>query len=139
MLRSRPGPKDEALRRARVCYNHLAGELGVQMFEGLVRAGHLEEQDEDVWLTESGEAFVSDFGIDLSTLAKSRRPLCKSCLDWSSRRTHLAGSLGTAFLERFYELGWAKRVEGSRIIAFSANGEQRLKQLIQGQETFHAS
>ena len=130
MLRSRPGPKDEALRRARVCYNHLAGELGVQLFEDLVKAGHLVEAKEDVSLTQSGEVFVSEFGIDLSALNKSRRPLCKSCLDWSSRRTHLAGSLGSAFLDRFYELGWAKRVDGSRVVAFSAKGEQHLLNLI---------
>ena len=130
MLRSRPGQKDEALRRARVCYNHLAGELGVQLFENLVEAGYLVERDEDVLLTDSGETFVTEFGIDLSALTKSRRPLCKSCLDWSSRRTHLAGSLGTAFLDRFYDLGWAKRVEGSCVVAFPPKGEQHLLKLI---------
>lgn len=130
MLRSQPGPKDGALRKARVCYNHLAGELGVRLFEDLVQAGHLRELDDDVELTDSGRAFVAKFGIDLSGLSKSRRPLCKSCLDWSSRRTHLAGSLGTAFLDRFYELGWAKRVKGSRVVAFSQKGEQHLLKLI---------
>ena len=132
MLRTRTGPKDEALRKARVCYNHLAGDLGVKFFDNLLAEGHLSEQGEEVALTRSGEKFVGDFGIDLTALATSRRPLCKSCLDWSSRRTHLAGSLGTAFLDRFYELGWAKRVEGSRVVAFSAKGERNLLHLLGG-------
>lgn len=130
MLRTRTGPKDEALRKARVCYNHLAGELGVHLFDGLLARGVLMENDDDVELTGTGHKFVEEFGIALPPLTASRRPLCKSCLDWSSRRTHLAGSLGTAFLDRFYELGWAKRIEGSRVIAFSAKGEQKLRKML---------
>ncbi len=52
--------------------------------------------------------------------------MCKSCLDWSSRRTHLAGSLGTALLNRFYDLGWASRVDGSRVVEFTGRGERQL-------------
>jgi len=94
----------------------------------LIAKGYLVEQGEDIELTRDGEGFIEKFGIDMTALAKSRRPLCKSCLDWSSRRTHLAGSLGTAFLNQFYELGWASRQEGSRIIKFTTTGEQRLLQ-----------
>jgi len=122
--RTRTGPKDPALRTARVCYNHLAGEFGVRMFDSLVAQNYLSGEAEGLGLTGAGGTFVSEFGIDLEPLAKSRRPLCKSCLDWSARRTHLAGSLGTAFLDRFYELGWAERLDGSRIIKFSAVGEK---------------
>jgi DNA-binding transcriptional ArsR family regulator len=123
--RTRTGPKDPALRKARVCYNHLAGELGVQMFDSLLSMGYLAKTDDDVILTDRGQTFADCFGIDVGALGKSRRPLCKSCLDWSARRTHLAGSLGTAFLGRFYQLGWAKRHDQSRIVAFSANGERQ--------------
>ena len=126
MLRTRTGPKDEALRKARVCYNHLAGDLGVTLYDQLLAGGYLAEQEDIVQLTGKGEGFVAAFGIELAELTSNRRPLCKSCLDWSSRRTHLAGSLGTAFLDKFYELGWAKRVEGSRVVAFSAKGEAHL-------------
>ena len=103
--RVRTGPKEPALRKARVCYNHLAGDLGVQMFDSLVAETHLSRDDEHVELTDVGRAFISDFGIDVAALETSRRPLSKSCLDWSVRRTHLAGSLGAAFLDRFRELG----------------------------------
>ena len=125
LLRTRTGPKDQALRKARVCYNHLAGEMGVALYDNLIANKLLNEDGEDVSLTGTGRAFFSDFGINLDDLAQSRRPLCKSCLDWSSRRTHLAGALGTALLDRFYELKWAKRVEGTRVIQFTRTGEAR--------------
>lgn len=126
LVRTRTGPRDEALRKARVCYNHLAGDLGVAIYDGMVSRGHLAEADDAVSLTRAGEDFAGQFGIDLTTLSKSRRPMCKSCLDWSSRRTHLAGSLGTALLDRYYQLGWASRMDGSRVVEFSANGERKL-------------
>ena len=64
-------------------------------------------------LSLGGRAFMTDFGIDLTAVGTSRRPLCKPCLDWSARRSHLAGSLGTALLEQFYGRGWAEREAGS--------------------------
>ncbi|MCC3305896.1 ArsR/SmtB family transcription factor [Sneathiella sp. HT1-7] len=123
-LRTRTGPKDPALRYARVCYNHLAGDLGVQMMDSLLAKGFLTPENEGLGLTDDGKSFFEDFAIDFEPLEKLRRPLCKSCLDWSNRRSHLAGSLGSALLTRFYDLKWAKRVESSRIVAFSARGEK---------------
>ncbi|MEM7462524.1 MAG: winged helix-turn-helix domain-containing protein [Pseudomonadota bacterium] len=129
MLRTRTGPRDGALRKARVCYNHLAGDLGVFLYDGMIARRQLVEQGDEVTLTTAGEQFVERFGINLKEISKGRRPLCKSCLDWSSRRTHLAGSLGTAFLQRFYDLGWASRQEGSRAIVFSEAGEREFRML----------
>ncbi len=123
-LRTRTGPKDPALRRARVCYDHLAGDLGVQLFDSLEARGQVAVEGESVRLTESGRAFAQEFGIDLAAMGGKRRPLCKACLDWSNRRNHLAGAMGAALLERFYALGWARREPGSRIVAFSPNGER---------------
>lgn len=123
-LRVRTGPRDLALRRARVCYDHLAGGLAVRMFDALLARGLIRPDGEDLHLTPEGERFVSDFGIDLAALPKSRRPLCKSCLDWSERRSHLAGVLGAAFLARFEALGWAKREPGSRLVRVTPKGEQ---------------
>ncbi|MCG8544874.1 MAG: transcriptional regulator, partial [Alphaproteobacteria bacterium] len=67
--------------------------------------------------------FATDFGIDVESLGMGRRPLCKACLDWSARRSHLAGALGSALLDRLYELGWAKRETGTRVVRFSKRGE----------------
>jgi len=123
--RTRTGPKEPALRKARVCYNHLAGELGVEMFDSLMARKFLLEGGGALTLTTKGRFFVTQLGVDVDSLKNSRRPLCKSCLDWSARRSHLAGSLGAALLERFYQLGWAKRESGTRIVAFTKNGEAK--------------
>ena len=126
LLRTRTGPADGALRKARICYDHLAGELGVSLFNTLAANCYIEVSDDEVMLTRSGSKAMSDFGIDLDMLATGRRPLCKSCLDWSERRTHLAGALGSALLDRFYELGWASRKKNSRVIVFTHAGEAAL-------------
>lgn len=120
-LRTRPGPRDPALRRARVCYDHLAGDAGVAMLDALVAQGHIADHDGGLALTEAGRAFAREFGLDLES--PGRRPLCKACLDWSVRRSHLAGVMGAALLARIYALGWARRLEGTRVVQFSAPGE----------------
>ncbi|MEH6737152.1 MAG: helix-turn-helix domain-containing protein, partial [Sulfitobacter sp.] len=121
-LRTRTGPADNALREARVCYNHLAGARGIAMFDALVERGHLDVADNDVTLTPSGADFVTGFGVDLDALERARAPVCRACLDWSGRRTHLAGGLGRAMLSRFEGLGWVTRREGSRAVHFSQSG-----------------
>lgn len=126
-LRTRTGPKDPALRKARVCYNHLAGELGVRMLDSLVARDLLSEQGEELHLTAAGRSFVKRFGIDIDALESARRTLCRSCLDWSARRSHLAGSLGAELLQHFYRLGWAKRQKGTRVIAFTPQGEAKFR------------
>lgn len=122
-LRHRPGPKDAAMRKARVCYDHLAGDLGVRMFDSLVGHNYLAFDAGKIGLGADGERFVADLGIDLSKLRASRRPLCRCCLDWSERRDHLAGSLGAAFLDTVLARGWARRDAGSRAIRFTPPGE----------------
>lgn len=122
-MRVRTGPKDPALRKARVCYNHLAGELAVQLFDSCRARGFLVEDADALALSASGRVFMTDFGIDIGAVENPRRPLCKSCLDWSARRSHLAGSLGRILLDTFYEKRWAKRDEGSRVVRFSKPGE----------------
>lgn len=128
-MRVRTGPKEPALRKARVCYNHLAGEFGVQMLESMVDRKLIRTNAEALLLTKKGREFVENFGIDLAGLEGARRPLCKSCLDWSARRSHMAGSLGTAFLNQFYALKWARRGEGTRAVIFSATGEKEFQQV----------
>jgi len=120
--RTRTGPAEPALRRARVCYDHLAGDLGVTLFDGLMSRRVLARREGELALTRKGAGDMRAFGIDLDAAQKSRRALCKECLDWSVRRSHLAGGLGTALLDRFYELGWARREKGSRVVTFTPPG-----------------
>jgi DNA-binding transcriptional ArsR family regulator len=121
-LRSRTGPKDPALRKARVCYNHLAGHMGIQLFDSLVQRRYLTMADDALDLSDEGRGFVTDLGIDLGRLTAGKTPLCRECLDWSERRSHLAGGLGRALLGHFEDIGWARRDSGSRIVRFSPQG-----------------
>lgn len=127
--RVRTGPKEPALRRARVCYDHLAGELAVSMLEHLVARGFIIEGEDVLTLTPTGEVFMQALGLDVPALALSRRPLCKGCLDWSVRRTHLAGALGAALLDRFYALGWASREAGTRLVSFRPRGLDAFREI----------
>jgi DNA-binding transcriptional ArsR family regulator len=127
-LRVRTGPRDPALRRARVCYDHLAGELGVAMYDSLVRRRFI-EAGETPWLTAKGARFFASLGLDVEALAAGRRPLMKACLDWSARRSHLAGALGAALLAHVFERGWARRYPHSRAIQFSRRGEAAFARL----------
>lgn len=128
-LRKRTGPKDEALRKARVCYNHLAGDMGIQLFDSLCSKGHLVYADDEIKLSDKGANFAIQFGVDLDVLRAMKSPLCRECLDWSERKSHLAGSLGRAFLTRFEELAWAKRDRTSRVVTFSENGKAQFNKL----------
>lgn len=128
-LRHRPGPKDAAMRKARVCYDHLAGDLGVRMFDSMVGRNYLAFDAGKIGLAASGERFVEDMGIDLPKLRASRRPLCRCCLDWSERRDHLAGSLGAALLDTMLADGWARRDAGSRVVDFTPPGENAFLKL----------
>src|SRR5579864_880409 len=131
-MRVRTGPKDPALRRARVCYDHLAGDLGVQMLDSLKRQKLVRQTKQDIALTAEGRHFMADaLQIDASALLHPRRPVCKACLDWSERRHHLAGTLGAALMTRFTELKWATRdpTPGSRVVNFSRIGEKRFAAL----------
>jgi DNA-binding transcriptional ArsR family regulator len=127
-MRVRTGPKDPALRRARICYDHLAGDLGVQMLDSMKQQRLVRQSKQAIELTPEGKRFLaSALQIDAKTLAHPRRPVCKACLDWSERRHHLAGTLGAAIMTRFTELKWAARdaAPGSRIVNFSRQGEKR--------------
>jgi DNA-binding transcriptional ArsR family regulator len=119
----RTGPRHAALRESRICYDHLAGERGVRMLDGLRRRG-LIQGDEEIALTEAGKAWLAGLGLDLDGLRAGRRPLCRTCLDWSERRAHLGGALGAALLAWMIEQGWVRR-ESGRVLRFTPAGARR--------------
>jgi DNA-binding transcriptional ArsR family regulator len=119
--RLRTGPAEAALRYARVCYDHLAGECGVRLLVRLRERG-LIGGDGDTFLTPEGEAWAASLGIDVPGLRKRRRPLCRPCLDWSERRAHLAGALGASLLERLFALRYVRRDPVGRVLSFSPRG-----------------
>ncbi|MFA6155737.1 ArsR/SmtB family transcription factor [Mesorhizobium sp.] len=120
--RVRPGPRDGAMRVARVCYDHLAGEQAVAMLDRLVDKNVLVRDDKEIRLGPSAAAHFAAIGIDVYT--KPRRPVCRACLDWSERRSHLAGTLGAAILDKILMEKWARREKDSRAVVFSPPGKQ---------------
>jgi len=124
------GPREPALRKARVCYDHLAGELGVLLYEAIVRKDLLEAAADGLRPNAAGVAWFRGLGIDAVAAQRERRALCRACMDWSERRHHLAGSLGAALLRRVCELGWARRLKSSRVVQFSPRGEIAFRKLI---------
>jgi DNA-binding transcriptional ArsR family regulator len=121
--RHRPiGPRDEAMRAARSCYDHLAGRLGVALADGLHAQGHLHIGDGAALVTENGRQFLAGLGVTLPNGPAGKRPLCRLCLDWSERRPHLAGLLGAALQSRMFELDWIARIPGSRAIRVTQVG-----------------
>lgn len=125
------GPADPALRRARVCYDHLAGDVAVRFFEAAAEHGWFESQtlpDETttVAATPLGLDGLSRLGVDVAVPRDTRRPTCRACMDWSERRHHLAGTFGARLLDLCLSRGWARRTADSRAIVFRAQGERAL-------------
>jgi len=121
------GPADLAMRKARVCYDHIAGELGVLVHDSLQQRGMLRVGARGLDLTHDGGDFFRSLGIDVDAIDAGRRPLARQCLDWSMRRYHLAGALGAALLDRCLERDWAYRKRNSRVLSLSATGERALR------------
>ena len=120
--RVRPGPRDGAMRVARVCYDHLAGEQAVAMLDRLVAKNVLVRDEQEIRLGPAAASHFAAIGIDVYT--KPRRPVCRACLDWSVRRSHLAGTLGAAILDKILAEKWARREKDSRAVIFSPPGRQ---------------
>ncbi len=137
--RVRAGPRDPALREARICYDHLAGARGVELFARLCEERLVALEGGLVTVTGKGEERFGAFGVDVASLRLSARPLCRTCLDWSERRLHLAGSLGSRLLERFFELDLVRRVEGTRILRFTPRADAALADLFVASTTDSAS
>jgi len=127
-VRLKSSPRDPELRNARVCYDHLAGDLGVFAFERFEKRRFFRHDEDGLQLTSAGESFCHDLGIDVASLRDSRRPACRVCLDWSARRHHLAGTAGAALLQRLYDLGWARREKASRVVRFTPAGERAFRE-----------
>lgn len=131
-LRTRPGPREAGLRRARFCYDHLAGELAVSLYARLVEEGALAASPDGLALTAQGRArFVAE-GVDVAALENGRRRLCRECFDWSERRPHLGGALGAATLARFLDQAWLRRGEG-RALALSPVAVRRIATFAAGE------
>jgi len=127
------GPRDAALRRARTCYDHLAGRLAVAIADRLVERAHVELSADGGVLTDDGAVFLRGLGVDLGA-APARggtraggRMFCRPCLDWSKRRPHIAGALGAALCRTCFARGWLRRIDGARAVTITPAGQMALK------------
>lgn len=119
-----------ALARGRTCYDHLAGRLGVTITDAMVGNGLL-DQDTGFALTSAGMSWLTiDLGVAKADLGGTRRPLARACLDWTERRSHLAGAAGAHICRRFQENLWIKRVGATRAVRLTPAGEDALRQLL---------
>jgi DNA-binding transcriptional ArsR family regulator len=141
----RQGTRANALRRARLCYDHLAGRVGVELMRAMLDRGMLTGgdgshdperaptdrlsapgHDVDYRLTEPGAIGLTDLGVDVDGLSGARRPLIRYCLDWTEQRHHLAGALGAAIAGRIFELGWVRRAKVHRALVLTPAGSEGL-------------
>ena len=113
----------DALRMARTCYDHLAGRLGVALADALLERDHVALSDDGGMVTPAGEEFFIGFGINLREAGPSRRTFCRPCLDWSERRTHLAGAVGAALAARCFEVDWISRGRDTRAVHVTDKGK----------------
>jgi DNA-binding transcriptional ArsR family regulator len=114
----------QELRGARVCYDHLAGRLSVDLADFFTTHEYIVFGDEAAELTTSGTHFLDQFGINLFATGSRRRHLCRSCLDWTERRPHIGGAVGAALANRCFELGWAERMKHSRAVIVTTSGKR---------------
>src|SRR4051794_11810884 len=142
----REGTRAQQLRTARLCYDHLAGRLGVELMSSLLERSVLDGgdglhhpetadadrlsapgHDVDYRVTAGGGRFLAnELGIDVAELGRGRRPLVRYCLDWSEQRHHLAGALGAAIADRLAALDWLRRRKVNRALAITPAGREGL-------------
>jgi len=117
----------QVLGAARICYDHLAGRLSVDLTDAFVDRGWVVLDDDTAEITTAGARFFTRFGIELPTTPSTRRRACRPCLDWTEHRPHIAGALGAALTTRYFELGWIERITRSQAVAITPLGRRRLR------------
>jgi DNA-binding transcriptional ArsR family regulator len=118
----RDASRKKNLRWARMCYDHLAGVVGVALTEALAAQGAIAERDGAWVLGPRGAGVFGDLGIDVEAIPRRTRPLLRPCMDWTERRHHLAGGIGAALAGEITKRGWMRRLDGSRIVTITPAG-----------------
>ena len=114
------------IKYCRTCYDHLAGKIGVALAESLLQQKIIIEKNNTFEITSEGEKWFSDFGVNIGDAKKQKRIFLKPCLDWSERRYHIAGSVGTLLLNKMLEQDWIRRTANSRVILITGKGEKEM-------------
>lgn len=120
--------RDDALRFARTCYDHVAGKLGVAIADSMVAARYVVLTEDGGEVTKAGTKFLGLLGAELDSQTRRRRIFCRACLDWSERRYHIAGFVGAEIWRRCLELGWLVRRRNTRAIGVTPAGRRGLRE-----------
>ena len=113
-----------ALSAARMCYDHLAGRLSVDLTDAFVARDYVVVDGEAAEITTAGSRFFTEFGLALPRLRPARRHFCRLCLDWTERRPHIAGAVGAALTRRYFDLGWMERMKSSHAVIVTPRGRR---------------
>lgn len=108
--------------RSRTCYDHLAGEMAVQVCNSMLKAGWLLAQERDFRLTDLGEERLEALRVDVAAIRRSRRAFARACIDLTQRQPHIGGALGAALLQVYVERGWVQRLPRSRAVGITPRG-----------------
>ncbi len=123
--------QSESIEYARTCYSHLAGQLGVEITDVLQKRGFLVAQQPKIYrVTPAGREWFAQLGIAISETQIKQKQFARRCLDWTERRHHLAGPLGSALLTRFRELKWIAPMRGTRAVRVTLEGQRKLSELL---------
>ncbi len=139
---ARLAPRDAALRRARTCFDHLAGQLAVAMADRMIERGQIELSPDGGAITENGAGILRGLGVDLDAVSARTarrgggRMFCRPCLDWSERRLHIAGALGAALCTACFAQDWMRRIDGTRAVAVTPMGRMVLETAFDLREAF---
>jgi DNA-binding transcriptional ArsR family regulator len=117
-----------ALSAARICYDHLAGRLSVDVTDACATRAYLVLGAEAAEITWAGTRFFTAFGIELSARRSRRRHVCRLCLDWTERRPHIAGAVGAALTRRYFDLGWLRRLKDSQAVVVTPVGRRGFRE-----------
>jgi len=142
--RYRPlSPQARALNAARICYDHLAGRLSVDLTDSFVARRYVVLDGEAAEITRAGARFFTEFGVELPTPRSTRRRFSRLCLDWTERRPHIAGALGAAITRRCFDLGWMRRMKDSHAVVVTPLGRRGFRKTFgidtSGDRTTHQS
>ncbi|MEV0187565.1 winged helix-turn-helix domain-containing protein [Kitasatospora purpeofusca] len=127
----RESTRQSAEARARTCYDHLAGRLGVTVGDAVLARGLVTDEDGPA-LTALGRAWLSDLGAELPPRAgrAGARPVVRTCLDWTERRNHLGGAFGALLCRTALDRGWVERIGSGRALRVTPDGERALRDLL---------
>ncbi|WP_285424985.1 MULTISPECIES: helix-turn-helix transcriptional regulator [unclassified Pseudomonas] len=117
------------LRRARVCSDHLGGEMATELYQRMLGAGWIEQSEQRLEVTSVGVSRFAERGIFVPALAHRRRETVCACADCNESSPHLGGALGAGLLQLFLQLGWLRATEEASTLQVSSNGQREINRI----------